>query len=806
MKHHLIIILFSLFLFNHIFSEPPSQQKLKMSFYLLRENFSLDNRDRQNLKWNEQLIPLADSCIESVLKFYATDIELVLEAIRTLYVEGNYYLRTEKFALAQKQLQLAKMLCENYLPHQQEQEMFQLCRELAKTHSQLPALYSLVLHHLGQIPIYYKDSSINLTMAETYLQQALTIREIIDQHPDQFLNVADNNQIVGDAIIFKRVLSFAYFENGCLDQAEKLCLSLLTCQDPYHQLLTLKQLIKIYQCKGRSATGAKKQLHYQNAMNYAKQCLTLLQTQQELAEHTRIASTYMAIGRLYADEHNPYQDLKKSQCILELGKTACPVQLRATLGSVKEELGRALNQLSQKELHEAIKLRWTFTEHEQIDSLKNLNDVTVHLLNYEKLGDVFLEQKNFILASAFYSNGLSLALKASINSLWETKFYQKLALTEQQFLNNQQKELTLKAYEDLIKRYKEVLERLRLNAKELLDKHVEIEKIYSFVLENYKALLQEMFEDLYICLGPPPCQDYAFIAFGSIGRGCVTPYSDIEFAILIKDESYKSYFQVLSELLCIRINALAESPIAGFNVDSMNWLTREDGPSNKGLRLDPLSGHAIIPHLPLGGQFELIATPQQLARIFDSKIDFPLHIKAVFYTCNVISGNEALLREYEQEMDRILNEPYPIRSELAKQTILNDLEKYYKRLGSWLKQENSYSIKYDFYRPLTIILDALAMQEGIHAQSPWQLVDQLKQHEIIDEQLQVVLRQSLDEVTTIQLRAYLGYGKQNYMIYSDQSQDQSVIDKQYEDEQKLFKIFQTILYFQNTIRKLLTES
>src|SRR6185436_11036246 len=109
------------------------------------------------------------------------------------------------------------------------------------------------------------------------------------------------------------------------------------------------------------------------------------------------------------------------------------------------------------------------------------------------------------------------------------------------------------------------------------------------------------------------------------------------------------------------------------------------------------------------------------------------------YNHRLILGDEALVAEFRREIDRFLDTEQRMRTELAKETILKDLEKYYLRLGSWIAQSNTYSLKYDFYRPFMNILDVLAMQGGIHAQSPWHLIESLKIKRVINEKLKDVL-------------------------------------------------------------------
>ncbi len=787
-------------LLNPLFSsEVTSEKKLKMSFYVLQENFSIDNRDPQNLNRNTQLISLAESSIENTLNYYPDNIEFTLDTIRTLYVEGNYYLRTENFSISQQKLLLAKALCEKHFGAMTETDMFKISVKLAKTHPTLPALYSIVLHELGQLPIYHKDSPISFSEAENYLQQALAIREVIDNNPNRFLNVPDNNSLIGDVIIIKRSLSQLFIEAKEFEKAEEIIFSLLSCNDSYNQLLNLRNLVRIYHQKAHLTVGEEQKNCFKIAMKYARACINVLENVDHFRSHTRIASTYTTIGKLYADQQNPTQNLVAAKMILEQGSINCPEQLKVSLGNIKEELGITLAKLSEKEIEESIKIRQTQMEIENVDALKHLKDPQTHLKNYVNLGDLFLAQNQYFVASAFYGNGLCLAASMSNPSIEIPKFYQKLENVECTLLNLQKHPYPAGEYENLIISYHSNLTNLRANVKEMLVENIEIQKIYAYVRESYLNLMRKMFIDLFDLLGPPPTQNFAFIAFGSMGRGCVTPYSDVEWAILVDDEADKSYFIKFSEFFSIRLHALGESPIAGCNVESMNWLTRDDGPASKGFRLDPVSGHGIIPHIPLFGKFELIATPSQLAKIFNPRLDFPIYLKSLFFTHTKIFGNEELVKEYQNEITQLFDGPEKTRTKFAKELMLKDINSYYSRLGNWLDQKNSYSIKYDFYRPLTLILDGLAIQQNIHAVCPWDLINILEKKGIIDKDLKVLLLLSLDEIARIQLNAYLKYNKQYPIIFSDTTEWTQETSKYYYDEQKLVFLLQAIINFQNKI-------
>lgn len=806
-----LLLPFSFFLSSE---EIPSKQKLRMSFYILEQTFSLNNRTELDLKRNEALLPLAESAVETTLKLYPNDLECLLGAIRNLYVEGNFYLRTERFMVAQKKLTQAKELCERYCADLDAMNADQICEVLGKTHPTLPSLYSLVLHHLGQISTHYAESPIGIAHAEKYLEKSVQIREVIDSHPQYYANVPDNNTTVGDAVIFQRTLGYIYLQTDRLDKAEELYTDLLNVKDSYNLLISHRQLFKVYQRKGQlSLQQADKEDCYKKAMDSARLCLELIE--KEIGLHVRVATIYKDIGNLYCDEQNPFQNVEEAHQILELAKFNCPNHLKITSQFIREELGRVFMKLSQKELQDAVQLHWITTETENVDALKMLDDLRTHLVNYESLGDIYREKQSFVLASAFYSNGLRLAshLSQKGEHHYQHNFFEKLAFTEHELLKNlniDTKPIPPLRYEWMIKEYQMDLGLLRSQAKAMLGNCEPIEKIYAVIAERYHEVLRSILKDAFAILGPPPTENYAIMALGSIAHGFATPFSDLEFAILIDEDRFKSYFKILSALFHIRINALGEAPISLFGINSMNWLKEDDNPSPRGLMLDPwntipLFSERLTPNSepPLFKEFELIGTPGCFAKIFDaahSNLDPSKEL--VFYTFTRLLGKQSLMDQYEQELNRVLDRPPEHRTQLAAQIILIDMERYYKRLGKWLEDGNAYELKHHFYRPFTTILDGLALHENMHASSTWKLIDKLRHNNFIDDELTVLLKTLADEIGALRLKAAFSYESQKDKIYPYKANELAEADKKcFEEEHKLMTIIHSLIPLQNTIRE-----
>jgi tetratricopeptide (TPR) repeat protein len=85
--------------------------------------------------------------------------------------------------------------------------------------------------------------------------------------------------------------------------------------------------------------------------------------------------------------------------------------------------------------------------------------------------------------------------------------------------------------------------------------------------EKFRAYFQLLLNDIFALIGPPPC-GYDIRAMGSIGREEMCPYSDLEFMILIADESHKPYFQKLVHVLEVQMASLG----APYRADARRYL------------------------------------------------------------------------------------------------------------------------------------------------------------------------------------------------------------------------------------------
>ncbi len=292
--------------------------------------------------------------------------------------------------------------------------------------------------------------------------------------------------------------------------------------------------------------------------------------------------------------------------------------------------------------------------------------------------------------------------------------------------------------------------------------------------------------------------DYTFIALGSLARSEITPYSDIEFGLLIENKDDKAnqdnkiYFRNLCRLINFKLLALAETPASAIKIK----MPIVDGklildPIPKGLCID-----ACVPggyKNPLGKrnnkgdiEFELIGTPKELADYQDEKHysengklnGEPFLPGSLVHSCCIVaSANQKvnLLQQYHKLVIEKLETPITIKPEMlsgkayeltlrkkrALKLLYVDLERFQLKLGRQEPGQRLFSVKHDFYRLLNTIIDQLAHYYGNEKLSLWDRVNYFstektdpKTSKIFDEKTSQQLKTAIDTIVEMRLAIY----------------------------------------------------
>ncbi|XP_019629729.1 PREDICTED: uncharacterized protein LOC109473978 [Branchiostoma belcheri] len=204
----------------------------------------------------------------------------------------------------------------------------------------------------------------------------------------------------------------------------------------------------------------------------------------------------------------------------------------------------------------------------EAECLRRLGDV------YVQRGKTTKEGRKFTQAAALYNAAMARSAGGK-----EQKLTECLRETEQSFLQFTANVQVEPSSYDTVIHHKKILENMRSRAESQLEaidqQHnpyqydeddpamipVEIERaeavkeLFKTIAKDRQVFIKDLVDECIDTLGVPPCK-YAFIGLGSQATELVTPYSDLEFAILIEEGKDKDitrqYFLNLTHYLNLK--------------------------------------------------------------------------------------------------------------------------------------------------------------------------------------------------------------------------------------------------------------
>jgi hypothetical protein len=340
------------------------------------------------------------------------------------------------------------------------------------------------------------------------------------------------------------------------------------------------------------------------------------------------------------------------------------------------------------------------------------------------------------------------------------------------------------------------------------------------VVEFIKDFIGRLVETCIADFGPAPCV-YAFIGFGSFEKNSMTPYSDLEFAVLIEVDTpeHREYFRNLNYLLMARIINLGETPIPITLFDySFDHLT------NRGLSFD-LGGKT-----PLGryydenskqdfgkryGQlkYQLIGTPAHMVRyIEDEYFEVDELLPVELCQCALICGDRGLAGQYKALLRARMHKKDSLGVAFYQRRALThlhgnsflrgDIDAFSGKLDG----SNDFQlcdVKQEIYRLPDRLISDLGLFFGHITGSVTEKIRDLSMGAVINEDQSRELKILNAIAKELRLQAYFYYGRQYESL--------SILPKILKEENSIYKVtdlenielFYRIAYaFQQHIKKL----
>ncbi|XP_066266363.1 uncharacterized protein [Branchiostoma lanceolatum] len=420
----------------------------------------------------------------------------------------------------------------------------------------------------------------------------------------------------------------------------------------------------------------------------------------------------------------------------------------------------------------------------EAEGLRRLGDV------YVKRGKRTKEGRKFTQAAALYNAAMARTYKD------KGKINKSLQETEKWFLQHTANVDSAPSPLDSTTRHQKRLEDMRGRAKSQLDaidqQHdpyqydeddpkmiaVEAERaeaikaLFKTIAKDRQFFIQELIDECIATLGPPPCK-YAFIGLGSQATELVTPYSDLEFAILIEDgkdnDDTRRYFLNLTHYLHLKVINLGETILPAMAIPSLNDFYSEDPEKDwffdsvtpRGFSFDGFMPWAC--KTPFGRDktktkqpLSLIQTPANMAKFQELEVSLSegYHLSDILRRVVLLVGEEALVSQYREKLDEVITDDLlsHFQTRISARQILRENKEMFTTFEPTGQLLN---VKKDIYRFPGIAIEILALCCQIRLASTWSVIDRLKEMRQVQEENATHLTVLTSISAELRLRTYM---------------------------------------------------
>ncbi|WP_213156125.1 tetratricopeptide repeat protein [Neochlamydia sp. AcF65] len=437
----------------------------------------------------------------------------------------------------------------------------------------------------------------------------------------------------------------------------------------------------------------------------------------------------------------------------------------------------------------------------------------------EKLGDIYAAKRTsetFLQAAGLYNYALQLFSEDRQEIIKKKLFKVQSLLTELcngKPISLEQMRKQFEANRQVLKKLREEIEK-KIQALGSNPSSEEVRDLYKEITQGMKDFFKILVEQSIDTLGAAPCE-YAMIGFGSLAREEMTPYSDLEFGILIQGDSEdnREYFKRLTNLIHLRVINLGETILPALNIPCIIKAGFFDSVTPRGFAFDGEGAKGKGCKTPFGNRqtFKLIQAPEKMAQYIAQDEygkwwhDKEPHLPMELLNFTHLLGNSELTAQYKQKIQEKLNTPYQqcrnLRQYLAKvHLVKEDMASFDPGMGHLEKQGMLFKVKNDLYRFPHLAMDRLALLKKIVASDTFGRIEQLYKQGIITDSAAEKLKDWMSTALFMRLKTYSHYEAQkemmNPLIIPFGFDDPDLIKKQFalesqalEDLKKIYRIF-----------------
>ncbi|MBS4164988.1 hypothetical protein NEOC65_000034 [Neochlamydia sp. AcF65] len=401
----------------------------------------------------------------------------------------------------------------------------------------------------------------------------------------------------------------------------------------------------------------------------------------------------------------------------------------------------------------------------------------------EKLGDIYLRKETpeaLLQAAGLYNYALHLASEERQEIIRDRVFYVQNLLARECKGKSLDSAVMKKQFESnrhTLKKFRAEIEK-KVQALPESPSSQEVRELYGKIAYQIKIFFGQLTIQALHQLDPAPCE-YAMIGFGSLAREEMTPYSDLEFGILMKEDNKynRKYFKHLTTLIHLKVINLGETILPALNIPCLNDISFFDGITPRGFAFDGEGAEGKGCKTPFGNRqtFELIQTPQKMAQYIAQDENGKWwhqkepHLPMELLTFTHLLGNHELTKQYIENIQEKLNTPYQenlnLRQYLAKvHLVKEDMISFDPGMGHLERQGMLFKVKNDLYRFPHLAVDRLSLLKKIVASNTFSRIEQLKEQGILTEGASTKLDEWISIALFMRLKTYSHYQAQKEMM------------------------------------------